>query len=131
MLLCYFSKVLHTVHFCFQKLWACDDITNWYIIVPSLIFLHYFSHIIRWADGNHDVIFTACPTFLISYLISQNISAFSSKMFHFHHLWRWQISNPRFAKSHINHSNCLEYLDFSMFYDCAQLHEICAEKVFR
>jgi len=45
---------------------------------------------------------------------------------------KWLVDEAeRFAKSHINHSNCLEYLDFSIFYDCAQLHEICAEKVFR
>ena len=36
-----------------------------------------------------------------------------------------------FAKTHLNHSNVLEYLDFAVFYDCSELQEVCTSKLFK
>ncbi|KAL5269379.1 hypothetical protein ACHWQZ_G003017 [Mnemiopsis leidyi] len=45
---------------------------------------------------------------------------------------RWLVEETEnFAKTHLNHSNILEYLDFAVFYECEVLQEACSSKLFK
>jgi len=45
---------------------------------------------------------------------------------------KWLVEETEsFAKTHLNHSNVLEYLDFAVFYECTDLQEMCSNKLFK